>query len=203
MKSAHHDNRGTLKIGLLAFLLAASFALPRSAAADDKVDHKIDLAEGQMQMTAPESWIRKQPRVRIIDHEFAVPAAKGDTEDGRVTIMGAGGRSKPTSIAGSANSPRPMARKRRTKLAEADASKRCRRPGSALGRLISGTFHDRQPPSIPTARPSIAKATGCWPRSSSRRSSGNYFIKFYGPKQTVADHAEEFHKMIAGLMLKK
>ena len=31
---------------------------------------------------------------------------------------------------------------------------------------------------------------------------GNYFIKFYGPRQTVSDHAAEFRKMIAGLQVK-
>jgi len=28
---------------------------------------------------------------------------------------------------------------------------------------------------------------------------GNYFIKFYGPKQTVADHAKAFHAMLGGM----
>ena len=32
---------------------------------------------------------------------------------------------------------------------------------------------------------------------------GNYFIKFYGPRPLVDDHAAEFNKMIAGLAVKK
>ena len=31
---------------------------------------------------------------------------------------------------------------------------------------------------------------------------GNYFIKFYGPKQTVTAHADEFRKMIDGMKTK-
>ena len=75
---------------LAAALVVA--ALTRSAsAADEESNPKIDLADGKILLTAPEAWVRKTPRVRFIEHEFAVPASKGDTEDGRVTVMGAGG----------------------------------------------------------------------------------------------------------------
>src|ERR1041385_416666 len=67
----------------------------RSWAADEKADPKpnptIDLADGNITLTAPDGWVRKTPKVRFIDHEFAVPASKGETEEGRVTVMGAGG----------------------------------------------------------------------------------------------------------------
>src|SRR5438105_4782312 len=65
--------------------------LAGKAVADQKSDAKIELADGKLVLTAPQGWIRKQPKVRFIEHEFAIPASKGDSEDGRVTIMGAGG----------------------------------------------------------------------------------------------------------------
>ena len=32
---------------------------------------------GAYQLTAPASWISREPRTRIVEHEFAVPAAQG------------------------------------------------------------------------------------------------------------------------------
>ena len=70
----------------LANSIIAAIAVTAAAhAADEKADAKsnaIDLADGKIVLTAPASWVRKTPKVRFIDHEFAVPAAKGD-EQGR------------------------------------------------------------------------------------------------------------------------
>ena len=38
---------------------------------------EIGLAEGKLQLTAPKTWVRKQPKTRIVEHEFAVPVAEG------------------------------------------------------------------------------------------------------------------------------
>jgi hypothetical protein len=51
----------------------------------------IALAGGQLQMQVDKAWKVVEPRVRIIEHEFSVPAHKEDDHPGRVTIMHAGG----------------------------------------------------------------------------------------------------------------
>ena len=43
-----------------------------------------------MELTAPEGWIRKQPRTGMVLAEFTLPHAEGDTEDGRLTVMAIG-----------------------------------------------------------------------------------------------------------------
>jgi len=203
MNNSTHGNRGALAIGLGVLALTAGLALPRRAtAAEDKADHRIELAEGQILMTAPDSWTRKQPRVRIIDHEFAVPASRGDTEDGRLTIMGAGGEVE-------ANINRWIGQ-----FAQADGSEtknqvpEAQRKTSVAGLDVSwvdlsGTYHDNPSPFDPNSKTVDREAYHMLAAIIVSPKLGNYFIKLYGPKQTVADHADEFHKMIAGLTLKK
>src|SRR5262245_45005461 len=73
---------------LLTIVVAIAFLSRHEAFAAE--DQTISLAEGKLVLQAPPKWERKEPRVRIIEHEFAVPGAK-DGELGRVTVMGAGG----------------------------------------------------------------------------------------------------------------
>ena len=53
---------------------------------------KISLADGKIQLEAPDGWVSKEPQFKgIVNYEFAVKAAGEDRQDGRVTIGGAGG----------------------------------------------------------------------------------------------------------------
>ena len=52
---------------------------------------EIELAEGRLQITTPESWVRKEPRSRIVEVEFEVPGAGEGVAAGRLTIMPSGG----------------------------------------------------------------------------------------------------------------
>ena len=56
---------------LVAVALALSFA--GSALAQDN-PAQIELADGKLALKAPESWVRKAPQTRIVEHEFAIPA---------------------------------------------------------------------------------------------------------------------------------
>lgn len=60
-------------------------------AQEPEADHRISLADDRLELIAPEAWKREKPRSRIIEHEFSVPAAEGDENPGRMTIMAAGG----------------------------------------------------------------------------------------------------------------
>jgi hypothetical protein len=79
--------------------LFASMTSPQESTAQEAT--KFTVADGKLEFKAPASWAKKTPKVRIIEVEYEVPAAKGDELAGRMTVMA---RSKPTSIAGSASS---------------------------------------------------------------------------------------------------
>jgi hypothetical protein len=192
----------------LCVVVAAAFifgAASKSVTADDKADPKpnptIDLADGKILLTAPQSWARKTPRVRIIEHEFAVPVSKGDKEDGRVTVMGAGGTVEANLDRWIAQFSQPDGSETKNQAPEADRKKTI--SGLDVQMIdLSGTFRDMPRPFDPNGgaveRPNYRMLAAVI----ASPTLGNYFIKFYGPRQTVSDHAEEFHKMIAGLQTK-
>src|SRR5262245_49222634 len=51
----------------------------------------MKLGGGTLELKAPANWTRKQPLTQIVEHEFAAPASQGDSVDGRLTVMAAGG----------------------------------------------------------------------------------------------------------------
>lgn len=62
-----------------------------SNAKSDEGLQVVDLAQGALQLPLPVAWKKGTPRSRIVEHEFTLPKAEGDQEDGRLTIMSAGG----------------------------------------------------------------------------------------------------------------
>jgi len=166
------------------------------AAEDDAPERTISLAEGRYTLTAPEEWKREEPRSRIIEHEFSVPAAEGDEQPGRMTIMAAGG-----SI--DANIERWYAQfKQPGGGATADVAKKEQKEiGDVTVHLvdISGTFIDRPNPMAAGVdregyRMLAAILAG--------DKIGQYFVKFYGPAKTVEEQQQAFAEMIEGLQAK-
>src|SRR6266550_2730076 len=70
----------------LLLLCPAVFAQDKPAGGNN-----FTIGEGKLALTAPASWTKKEPASRIVEVEFAIPAAKGDETPGRLTAMGAGG----------------------------------------------------------------------------------------------------------------
>jgi hypothetical protein len=185
---------------LAAALVVA--ALTRSAsAADEESNPKIDLADGKILLTAPEAWVRKTPRVRFIEHEFAVPASKGDTEDGRVTVMGAGGTVEANLDRWIAQFSQPDGSDTKNLVPEADRKKTI--AGFEVHFIdLTGTYKDMPRPFDPNGGVTERKDYRMLAAVIAAPKLGNYFIKFYGPRQTVTEHAAGFRKMIDGLQLK-
>ena len=186
----------------LLLVLGCVFAARIAVAADDpkadepKKDQAITLAEGKFAVTAPDKWVRKQPKSRIIEHEFSVPAAEGDSEDGRLTVMGAGGAIEDnlTRWIGQFIQPDPNDIKKDKKTVA----------GQEVHSLdISGTYKDM--PGGPVAagksieRPDYRMLAVIIVTKDGDTPTGNYFIKLYGPKKTIAANEAAFAKMIAGL----
>lgn len=201
--SSSHRVGGILICFAAAWLLGGHLLALR--AADEKADRKpnptIDLAEGKIILTAPDGWVRKTPKVRFIEHEFAVPAARGDTEDGRVTVMGAGGTVD-------ANIDRWIAQFSQvdgseTKNQVAEANRRKTVSGLEIRFVdLSGTYKEMSRPFDPNAAAVERKDYRMIAAIIASTKLGNYFIKFYGPRSTVTAHADEFRKMIDGLKVK-
>ena len=70
-----------------------SLAAGRLAAEDKPAenDRRVTLAEGKIVLDAPKTWVRRAPKNKIIEHEFAIPSGQDEKPEGRFTVMGAGG----------------------------------------------------------------------------------------------------------------
>lgn len=180
---------------LICFVAQASRVVGEEPAKEPDADHKISLAEERLVLIAPESWKREEPRSRIIEHEFSIPAAEGDENPGRMTIMAAGG-SVEDNIArwvGQFKQPGGGA----TENAAEEAKKE-------IGGIevhfvdLSGTFVDRPGPMAPAVERDGYRMLGVILVGDK---IGQQFIKFYGPAKTVEENADAFAEMIEGLKL--
>lgn len=180
------------------FCTLAIVALSFTAHAADPADGTIKLANGVLQLTAPKDWVRKEPKSRIIEHEFAAPLVEGDAMDGRITIMGAGGEVQANidRWAGQFTQPNGGDSKDVTKVSKKKVN------GIEIHIVdIGGTYQDSPAgPFNPAGGKPIARegyrmlgAIIVAPKI------GNYFVKFYGPEKTVTKYEADFNKMLDGL----
>jgi hypothetical protein len=163
---------------------------------------RIDLAESGFQMTVPDAWQRKQPKSNIVEHEFEIPAATGDEQPGRLTVMGAGG-SIEDNIKRWQTQFRPDegASEVTTKVDEKKVA------GQKVTVVdLSGTYVDK--PGGPFApgkainRENYRMLAAIIETTRQGKKTGNYFIKLVGPRQTLADNQEAFDAMIDSLKQK-
>jgi hypothetical protein len=159
-------------------------------------EHTITLADGKLTLQSPEKWVRTEPKVRIIEHEFAVEG-KQNEDAGRVTITAAGGTIKN-------NVDRWIGQ-----FAQPEGKKSKEKPKIEMKKVaglevqlvdLAGTYLDAQ--GGPFARGKTIE------RKNYRMlgaiipggpSIGNYFIKFYGPAEVVKENEKAFHMMIESL----
>ena len=80
-----------MRLPALLAALAVAF-LPLIAFAEEKpAETAFTIGEGKLALKAPAGWKKVQPKSRIIEAEFEIPAVDGDEMAGRLTAMGAGG----------------------------------------------------------------------------------------------------------------
>lgn len=162
----------------------------------DKATLEIGLAEGKLNLIAPESWVRKQPKTRIVEHEFAIPAAAGDMHEGRFTVMGAGGGvdANIQRWIGQFSQPDGSATKDKSKVQKMQIN------GVEVHYVdIAGDFKDQAGPFAPAVTRENYRMLGAIIVT---EKSGMHFLKFYGPKATVTAQEDAFKKMLNGLKLK-
>ncbi|MGE0605967.1 MAG: hypothetical protein AB7O62_02495 [Pirellulales bacterium] len=154
-------------------------------AAEDAPDNSIEA--GDYKLAAPEAWKREKPRNRIIEQEFSVPAAEGDETPGRITMMFSGG------------SLDDNLDRWKGQFKQIDKAKDVEKHKIADLDLhildITGTFVDKPAPFAPGVDREGYRMLG----AIIEMGKSNYFIKFYGPKATVEEHADEFKKLLDSL----
>ncbi len=178
--------------GFAAFCLAST---PCLSLADDAAAKTFTIG-GAYQLAAPPSWVSREPRTRIVEHEFSVPKADGDEQDGRVTVMGAGG-----GVAANIDrwyqqfsQPDGASTKERAKVEKREIA------GQSVTVVdLSGTYMDRPGPMAPGVERPHYRMLGAIIET---KQNGNHFIKFYGPEKTVAANADAFKQMVDSLRQK-
>jgi len=173
---------GLLALGLLA------------TAASAQAERDIDL--GVIKMQAPAQWARKQPASKIVVYEFGAPAAKDDSSDGRCTFMQAGGgvEANIDRWIGQFSQPDKTSTKDKAKISKKQVQ------GMEIHYVqLSGTFKDqpRGPfgPTVDRENYTMLGAIVVTPQA-------EFFVKFYGPNRTIAEHQRAFEEMLDGLQKK-
>jgi hypothetical protein len=151
----------------------------------------ISIAEGRFQMVAPKGWLRKAPRVRIIEHEFEVPPPE-DEEGGRparLTVMSAGGKVKE-------NIQRWL-----DQFVQPDGSST-----EEQAKIEKLTVADQTVHFVDVAGTYVDPFSQAGPQEDYRllgaiieTKRGNYFVKLVGPASTLAAHEQAFKDMLNGL----
>ncbi|QGJ69837.1 Hypothetical protein PBC10988_15240 [Planctomycetales bacterium 10988] len=165
-----------------AFVVSAMAISPTAVSAEE-----MDLSA--VKVTAPDSWVQKQPRSSIVAYEYAAPASEGDSADGRFTVMAAGGDIQ-------ANIDR-WSGQFAAKDGEAKVTK-VKAAGYDVSIVdISGTFVDTPRGFFgPKVNREGYRMMGAIVDTSPNM---RIYLKFYGPKKTVSDHEKAFMDMIEGM----
>ncbi|MBI85479.1 MAG: hypothetical protein CMJ81_19980 [Planctomycetaceae bacterium] len=157
----------------------------------------VALAEDRIQMKVPVSWVRKQPRVKIIELEFSIPKVEDDQRDGRLTMMAAGGslQQNVNRWLGQFRDARPK------KDVGGNVAQRLKAGGKTIHLVdISGTYQDRRGPFAPPTSREGYRMLGAIIETA-KLGQTLYFCKFYGPQTTVAANEKSFMQMLESLKI--
>jgi hypothetical protein len=152
---------------------------------------------GKYVLTSPANWVAKPPKSRIIEYEFEIPAAEGDSAAGRATVMGAGGSiddniKRWEGQFKTADGGEVKADIKKFKAAEQDVH----------FVDLKGTYIDR--PAGPFAGGAAIDREGYRMLGAviATKDAGQYFVKLYGPDKTISAAKPAFEKMLEGLKAK-
>ncbi len=186
----------TLVCLLVTFLscACAAPAMAQGVVAEDT--RAFAIAGGSILLEAPAGWKRVQPKSGIVETEFSIPSA-GDLPPGRMTVMGAGGSVQANVDRWYGQFAQPDGSATKDKA----TTKTLKLAGSSVTLVdVSGTYKDM--PGGPFAggktveRPDYRMLAAIVETAK----DGSHFLKFYGPAETVAKHADGFRTMIEGLV---
>jgi len=181
---------------------ALSLFVYSSAMAEEKKQETgertlLKLADGKLTLKSPAGWKRVKPKTRIVEYEFSVPPVKGDERPGRVTVMGAGG-SVEANIdrwVGKFRQPDRKSTRQRTQVEKKQIA------GQTVHVVdITGIYRDQLGPFAP------AKYRENYRQLAAiivTEKLGQHFVKFVGPRRTVAANEKAFAAMLETLQVVK
>lgn len=178
----------------LLLALTPLLALAEDKPAEDKpAGGAFTIGEGKLALKAPEAWKKVQPKSRIIEAEFEIPAAKDDALPGRLTAMGAGGTVEANieRWAGQfAGSVKPKVEKKTIAGSEVH-----------LVDLV-GTYKDTPGGPFAGGKTTLRDDYRMLGAIVVTKDAGNYFLKLYGPKATIGENEKAFSELIESLTVK-
>jgi hypothetical protein len=157
---------------------------------------EIEVAKGNLKFTVTGDWKKVPPKSRMLEAEIKVPKVDGDEQDGRLTIMGAGGSIDANIVRwqGQFSQPDGSETADKTKVEE-------KKIADQKVHLvdITGTFMDA--PGGPfSGQPKVERKNyRMLAAIIETATNGNYFVKFYGPKKTIDKNAKAFKQMIESM----
>ena len=156
----------------------------------------VKVAGESLQFTVTGHWENVPPRSGMLEAELKIPRTADDEQDGRLTIMGAGGTIERNIDRWKMQFSQPEGGP-----TDAKVEKKTLADQKVTLVDISGTFLDA--PGGPVARqPKIQRGNyRMLAAIVETENNGNYFVKFYGPKATVDKNADAFHSMIESLKI--
>ncbi len=181
---------------LLAAIVCAG-AVCATAVADEPAKEapkteKVSIADGKISFNAPAGLTQKKPQFNLIDAEFSAPAADGG-RPGRLTISRAGGsleqnlgrwkqQIRPEQGAPGGNMKVEVKKINGMEVRMVEANGSYHPPfGARFGfkgyRLVGAIFETEK--------------------------VGRVFVKFYGPKDTIAKHEAAFKAMVESVTVKE
>ena len=194
MKTTPHCANFTM---MVAGLAVAAFVSSTSHAAEEGAEPTVvTIADGAISLQAPAEWVKKKPASRIVEVEFAVPKVEGDSADGRLTIMQAGG-SVEDNISrwiGQFSQPDNKSTRDRALISKEEVAAQTVHLVD-----ISGNYADRRGPFAPAVQRENYRMLGAIVVT---KDHGQQFIKLYGPRKTIAANEKAFQQFVKSLKLK-
>ena len=185
----------SLSVKLLAFCTVVGISTAIVAEEEQSKPTLVTIADGDITLQAPGGWLKKQPANRIIEVEFAVPKVEGDSVDGRLTIMQAGG-SVEDNISrwiGQFSQPDGKSTRERAVISEEEVA------GQTLHLVdIVGTYSDRRGPFAPAVKRERYRMLAAIVVT---KDHGQQFIKLYGPRKTIAANEDAFSTFVKSLKI--
>lgn len=182
-------------MALFTALVPAFTGAAEPAAEADEKPQVLELADGHLKLPVPARWKSVKPKSRIIQYEYSIPSVGDDETAGRMTIMAASGGLE-------ANIARWVGQ---FQTAEGeplgDDDKKVEKQeisGLEVHQVdLAGAYQDKpRGPFGPTVnRENYRMLAAIIPT----KGQGTWFIKLYGPRETIDAAQKQFDTMIAGI----
>lgn len=152
---------------------------------------------GKLTFTAPAGWTKKTPANKIVEVEFATPAAKGEETAGRLTAMGASGSIEDNInrwIGQFAGEGGAAVKPKQDKLTVS---------GCEIQVVdLTGTYKDAPGGPFAGGKTTLRENYRMLGAIVTTKDAGNYFLKLYGPKGTIGEAEKGFQDMLKSLKVK-